>query len=98
MTLNLDARLGPVPDVLFQRVGEEAVLLDLNGEQYFGLNEVGARAWELLGEHSRVEAVCASLLLEFEVGEDELRSDLELLLADLAAAGLIRELPDDATP
>ena len=36
------------PDVLFQEVSGEMVLLDLNSEQYFGLDEIGARIWSLL--------------------------------------------------
>ena len=37
-------------DVLFQEVGGETVLLDLASEQYFGLDAVGTRIWQLLGE------------------------------------------------
>jgi hypothetical protein len=36
------------PDVLSQEVHGETVLLDLAGETYFGLNEVGTRIWQLL--------------------------------------------------
>ena len=34
------------PDVLSQEVNGETVLLDLEGESYFGLNEVGTRVWQ----------------------------------------------------
>ena len=35
-------------EVLSQEVNGETVLLDLEGEAYFGLNEVGTRIWQLL--------------------------------------------------
>ena len=35
-------------DVLFQDLGEEVVLLEVESGQYYGLNEVGARMWSLL--------------------------------------------------
>ena len=38
------------PEVLFQEVGGEAVLLDLASESYFGLDDVGMRIWQLLQE------------------------------------------------
>ena len=38
-------------DVLFQTVYDEAVLLNLNNDRYYGLDNVGARMWQLLAEH-----------------------------------------------
>ena len=35
-------------EVLSQEVNGETLLLDLEGESYFGLNEVGTRIWQLL--------------------------------------------------
>ncbi|MBT6125779.1 MAG: PqqD family protein, partial [Halieaceae bacterium] len=36
------------PDVISQEVSGETVLLDLNSEHYFGLDEVGTRIWQLI--------------------------------------------------
>ena len=76
--------------VLFRELQGEAVLLDLGSQRYFGLNEVGTRAWQLLQEHGEVEAVAATLLAEFEVEPTQLRQDLDELLGNLEQAGLIR--------
>jgi hypothetical protein len=44
--------------VLSRPVGSDAVLLDLNSHDYFGLNEVGARIWAALADGcSRAEIV-----------------------------------------
>jgi hypothetical protein len=44
------------PEVLFQEVGGEAVLLDLKSESYFGLDDVGMRIWQLLQEQGSLRA------------------------------------------
>jgi hypothetical protein len=77
-------------DVLFQEVGGETVLLDLKSEHYFGLDPVGTRIWQLLGEGAEQETVVETLLREYAVEADALRADVSDLLNELAAAGLIR--------
>jgi len=44
-------------DVLFTRIEEEMVLLSLDSELYFTLNEVGTRIWELLGTNTFVSLI-----------------------------------------
>ena len=77
------------PQVIFQELDKEAVLLDLNGEAYYGLDEVGKRLWQLLAENGDFEAAVAKMLKEFEVEEDELREELLALLEDMAQADLV---------
>lgn len=91
MTATLTTRALPSPEVLFQNLGGEAVLLDLKTETYFGLNPVGTRMWELIasGETSLGDAV-ETLLGEFEVERERLEADLLRLAGELAEAGLIR--------
>ena len=76
-------------DVLYQEVAGEGVLLDLKSERYFGLDEVGARIWELLQQGGTSEQVFDVLLAEYEVDPQRLAGDLDDLLEKLAAAGLI---------
>ena len=83
----------PAPDVLFQEVEGETVLLDPEEERYFVLDHVGTRVWQLLAEHRDVDAVVAQMLREFEVEEATLRRDIDGLLARLRAAGLVVSQP-----
>ena len=75
---------------MFLEVGGETVLLDLESEQYFGLDEVGTRVWALIGEGATTLGVVERLLKEYDVDRPELESDVSDLLQELAAAGLIR--------
>jgi len=81
MQSEFDQRYLAAPDVLFQRVGDEGVLLDLASERYFSLNEVGARFWELLAEDASLARALAVLVQEYEVSDQVLRADLDDLLA-----------------
>jgi Coenzyme PQQ synthesis protein D (PqqD) len=79
----------PSPDVLWRELDGQVVLLDVAGEHYYMLDEVGTRIWRLLDEHHDVEAVVAGLLDEFEVDEATVRADVAELLGRLRESGLI---------
>jgi hypothetical protein len=70
-------------------VGDETVILDLATGTYFGLDPVGARIWELLGEGKTLVEVCDQMLEEYEVAREELERDTLKLAQDLAAQGLV---------
>ncbi len=78
------------PDVVSRVLDGQAVLLDLGTSKYLGLNDVATRVWELLGEGRALGAIRATLLQEFEVPAEVLTRDLDQLVADLLARGLIR--------
>ena len=86
----MSQRIEISPDVLFQEVSGETVLLDLESEHYFGLDAVGTRIWGLIGEGVSVDAMVDTLLQEYEVERATLEADVAELLSRLAEAGLIR--------
>jgi hypothetical protein len=65
------------------------VILGADAGQYFGLNEVGARIWELVQAPVQVSAICATVCLEYEVAREHCERDVLELLADLRAKGLL---------
>lgn len=85
-----DQRIERAPDVLARVLDGEAVLLDLASGTYFGLNEVGTRVWDLVGERRTVASIREALLAEYDVTPDRLAADLDELLSLLAARGLVR--------
>ena len=78
------------PNVIFKQVGDELVLLDFDGAIYYGLDEVGARIWQLLGETESVGEIVERLGEEYDVTREMLRADVDRLLGELAARGLVR--------
>ncbi len=79
------------PGVLFRDLAGEAVLLDPEAGIYFGLNEVGTRAWNLIGDAagSTLAAVHAALLAEYDAPPERVWDDLLALVRDLLAHRLL---------
>jgi hypothetical protein len=83
-------RVIPSPEALFRPMDNEAVVLDLASASYFGLNEVGARFWQILSENPEFQRAHSTLLSEYEVEPDQLMRDLLDISHRLAEAGLAR--------
>ena len=79
------------PAVIYKSLSDGAVLFSASDEVYFGLNTVGARVWELLPPAlSTVDELCDAVARQFpEVAADVIRADVEELLGDLTAYGLV---------
>ena len=88
--MNLNQTITLSPDVISQEVSGETVLLGLQSENYFGLDEVGTRIWQLIRETSDLQAIYQTLLAEYDVSEERLQQDLDNLLAEISGLGLIR--------
>lgn len=75
--------------VLCRIVEDEAVLLDLDSGQYYGLNNVGTRIWQLLGAGNSASSICELVVQEFEVAEAEAEADVEALIEMFLARRLL---------
>ena len=76
-------------DVVSRGVRDETVLLNLESEEYFGLDPVGTRMWQVIEETGDPEEVIRRLLGEYDVEESVLRRDLADLIERLEKAGLL---------
>lgn len=75
--------------VFAQEVDGEMVLLDMNSENYFGLDEVGCAIWQAMQEHKVLQGVYDAMLESYDVEPDRLGSDLIVFAEQLRDAGLI---------
>jgi len=90
MTVSLDERAFATPRVLCKDLGDEAILLDLETETYFGLNPAGNRLWRLLTTAPTIRDAFEVMLEEYDVAPDELERDMGALIEDLVGRGLLR--------
>ena len=88
----------PSADVIFRDLDGEAVLLDFASGRYFGLNPVGTRVWMLLDGGSTVDGVVGAISAEFEADPDEVIRDVDEVLGELMARGLLIAERADTAP
>jgi hypothetical protein len=93
--VTLRDRVSAPAHVLVRFLDRESVLLNLETEQYFGLDETGTRMWQLVTASPNIDAAYQDLLAEFDVEPELLRDNLTELLGRLVENGLLQVLPDD---
>ncbi len=89
MTISFAERVTMPKDVLLSGVEGESVLLNLESERYFGLDEIGTRMFSVLTSSSSIQTAYETLLAEYDVDAELLRQDLITLVDQLMAQGLV---------
>jgi len=93
--MDLAKRVQFADTVFAQEVDGEMVLLDMNSENYFGLDAVGSSIWQAIeAEDGVLERVLPILLDEYEVEEDVLKRDLLAFVEQLVESGLVQVVED----
>jgi hypothetical protein len=82
--------------VLVRFLDNEAVLLNLSSEKYFGLDETGTRMWQLATTSPNIDAAYQELLAEYDVAPELLHDNLTKLLIELVDNGLLEVRPADS--
>jgi hypothetical protein len=84
-----------LPHVLVRFLDKESVLLNLETERYFGLDETGTRIWQLVTSAPNIDTAYQELQNEFDVESELLRLHLTELLGLLVKNGLLQIQPGD---
>ncbi len=84
------------PEQISVELAGEVIILSTKSGVYYGLDEVGARIWQLLREPQTVQDLVDTILQEFDATADQCEPDLLDLLDDLRSKGLV-EIYDETT-
>lgn len=87
--MNLNQKITFAETVFAQEVDGEMVLLDMESENYFGLDEVGTAIWQAMQEYGTLQEVLNALLEQYDVEAEVLENDLSSFVDKLLESGLI---------
>ena len=90
MSISFSDRVKIPDDVLISKLQEESVILNLDSERYFGLDDVGTRILSVLTTSESIEAAYQRLVEEYDVEDQALRQDLLELVENLLKHGLLQ--------
>lgn len=91
--MDLNQKITFSSTVFAQEIDGEMVLLDMNSENYFGLDEVGTDIWQAMEEKKVIQDIYETLLEEYDVEEEVLKKDIVNFIEQLEASGLIEVKP-----
>ena len=89
MTISFSDRVRVPDDVLISNLQQDSVILNLDSERYYGLDDVGTRFLTVLNTSESIEAAYEMLRREYDVEEHVLRDDLSELIENLLRQGIL---------
>lgn len=84
-----ESRLRRRDRVLTQRAAGQWVLLDLDDGQYFALDEVSGRIWDLCDGSRDVAAVVEALCQDFDAPAETVEADVLAFLGEMVEEKLV---------
>ncbi len=89
MAISFTDRVKVPDDVLISGLQSESVILNLDSERYYGLDEVGTRMMSVLTTSDSIQSAYEILLQEYDVEAEMLRQDLTSIIEQLVEQGLV---------
>jgi flagellar motor component MotA len=87
----------PSSDVVSTEIDdEESVLLSLDTQQYYSVNETGSRIWELLSDGHDTEAIASAITEEWDTTREEALEYVRSFLQELSDEGLVEAVNEDS--
>ena len=88
MQLTLDSTVAVSDDAVFRELDGESVVLNLETGMYYGLDEVGTRAWRAVEPKGTLRQALDGILTSFDAEPGEAERDLLELASGLIDKGL----------
>jgi len=88
-SLRDDSTLSIPAYVLARQAAGETVLLNVDNEQYYGLEGVGTRLWELIQAGATFGRAVDAVVEEYHVEREVAVADLTSVIADMERSGLV---------
>ncbi len=86
----MSGRLTIPESVVWTDLGDEVVVLNLHTGFYFGLEQCGARIWNLLSSGRSPDQIARIIRAEYDVTGERAACDLDDLIAELSREGLLK--------
>jgi hypothetical protein len=71
-----DAVIRRHPDLVFSKVDDEVVMMSIKNGEYYGLDNIGSRVWEIIEKPVTFKELIDLLRYEFEIDDKKCRSDV----------------------
>lgn len=82
-TITMEAHIRRNQEILFADMAGDTVMMGIEQGEYYGLNAIGTRIWQLLDHDRSVQEICTILRSEYDVSDPQCRDDVRRFLQEL---------------
>ena len=77
-------------DIVFNKLDDEIVMMSIKNGEYYGLDNIGSRIWEIIEKHVTLLQLVTMLKDEYDVDEEQCKNDVMAFLEMLLKKNLIK--------
>lgn len=79
-------------ELTYNELDGEVVMMSLEKGEYYGLNNIGSRIWELLSKPLSIRELAEKLVAEYQVNIDQCIEDIRPFIDELVQKGLVKKM------
>jgi len=79
-----------IEDIVASDIDDEKVMMSVEKGEYFGLDPIGSRVWELIDKPVKVTDLIDALLLKYDVDRETCECDILAFLEELHENGILQ--------
>jgi hypothetical protein len=88
--ISTDSVVSPIEDIVVSDIDDEKVMMSVENGQYYNLDSVGSRVWELIVKPVKVSELIDALLLKYDVDRETCERDVLVFLSELHKDGILQ--------
>jgi hypothetical protein len=90
MSISTESIISKIEDVVASDIDDEKVMMSVEKGQYYGLDPIGSRVWELIEEPVKVSELIDTLFQKYDVDRETCERDVLAFLEELHEYGILR--------
>ena len=88
--ISTESVVSPIEDIVVSDIDDEKVMMSVENGQYYNLDSVGSRVWELIVKPVKVSELIDALLLKYDVDRETCERDVLAFLSELHKDGILQ--------
>lgn len=88
--ISTESIVNRIEDIVASDIDDEKVMMSVEKGEYFGLDPIGSRVWELVEKPIKVSELIDALLLKYDVDRETCERDILAFLEELHESGILQ--------
>ncbi len=88
--ITMDSMIVGETNIVFNEMDGETIMMSIENGEYYGLNSIGSRIWQLLQSTKTVSEICDAVLPDYDVTPEQCAQDVLNFLNRMAEKGVVK--------
>ncbi len=92
-TISIESKICRNEELVTSEIDGEVVMMSIDNGEYYGMDAIGSRIWELIDKPTQVDQLIETLMAEFQVDRETCKHDVLVFLNDMSGSDVIKICP-----